>query len=63
MKPNIAVFINPTLLNFKLGSAPITFEIRGAGNEMGLIPFLDDVPAKKMYFFAMVKCFFLTGAF
>ena len=40
-----------------------TFEITGAGKEKGLIPLLDDVPAKKMYFFAMERYFLLTGAF
>jgi hypothetical protein len=33
------------------GSAPKTAEITGAGNEKGLIPSLDDVPAKKCPFF------------
>jgi hypothetical protein len=45
------------------GSAPKRFENTGAGNEKGLIPSLDDVPAKEMYLFAMERCFLLTGAF
>jgi hypothetical protein len=32
------------------GSAPKTFEITGAGNEKGLIPSLDAVPAKEYPF-------------
>jgi len=34
----------------------------GAGIEKGLIRLLDDIPAKKVHFFAMVECFLLTGA-
>jgi hypothetical protein len=32
------------------GSVPRTAEITGAGNEKGLIPSLDDVPAKEYPF-------------
>jgi hypothetical protein len=40
------------------------FEITGAGTEEGRIPLLEDVPAKKIVaFFAMERCFFLTGSF
>jgi len=41
------------------GSAPITSEITGAGNEKGLIPALDDVPAKKNVLFCDGGVFFL----
>ena len=40
-----------------------TFEITGAVNEKGLIQLWMMSLQKKLYFFAMVKCFLLTGAF
>ncbi len=40
-----------------------TFEITGAVNEKGLIQLWMMSLQKKLYFFAMVECFFLTGAF
>ena len=36
-----------------------TFEITGAGKEKGLIPLLDDVPAKKNVLFCEGEVFFL----
>ena len=64
-QPSIYFFLSLTLnlmgawQQINLGSAPKILEITGAGKEKGLIPFLDDVPAKKNVLFCDGGVFFL----